>query len=40
MIEEEVNLINKNFPNHSYQKDSLFQWQYPEYFREYVLAKE
>lgn len=40
MIEEEVNLINKNFPNHSYQKDSLFQWQYPEYFREYVLAKK
>lgn len=39
MLEEEVDSVNKYFPNHSYQKNSDFQWRYPEYFREYVLGR-
>lgn len=29
---EEVARVNDEFPNHAYAKDSVFQWEYPDYF--------
>ncbi|EPR69426.1 sulfatase family protein [Cyclobacterium qasimii] len=39
MIREEVDSINKYYPDHSYQKDSSFHWRYPDYFGRYVLEE-
>lgn len=36
-IRAEVDSINKYYPDHSYQKDTAFHWEYPDYFGEYVL---
>ena len=30
---EEVARVNGEFPNHAYAKDSVFQWEYPDYFK-------
>jgi len=36
MIRAEVDSINKFYPDHSYQKDTSFHWNYPGYFESYV----
>ncbi len=36
-IRAEVDSINKYYPDHSYQKDTAFHWEYPDYFGDYVL---
>jgi N-sulfoglucosamine sulfohydrolase len=39
-IRAEVEAINKKHPDHSYQKDTSFHWDYPEYFGDYVLNRK
>ncbi|MCD6200421.1 MAG: sulfatase [Bacteroidales bacterium] len=34
---QEVNSVNQAYPDRSYNKDSAFQWKYPEYFWDYIL---
>lgn len=39
-LTNEIALVNKNYPNHGYQKIPGFKWNYPEYFGEYVWKED
>lgn len=38
-MRRETDSINTLYPEHSYQKDSTFKWNYPKYFGDYVLKE-